>query len=92
MGRTPAPHSGNPGFATSSNFMGVKTPVKLKIRPIQPLPPIVQPVQPIRRAPPGGPFTKGMGNRKTLQIPGAPTLPNNPYADAAWRRGVYGPK
>jgi hypothetical protein len=62
------------------------------LRQVQPLPPVAKPIQPIRPVPAGGPFTHGIGNRKTLNMPGAPTLPNNPLADAAWRRGVYGPK
>jgi hypothetical protein len=29
--------------------------------------------------------------RTTTLLPGAPRLPNNPYADAAWRRQTFGP-
>jgi hypothetical protein len=62
------------------------------INQIQPIPPIAKPIQPIRPAPAGGPFTHGIGNQKTLNVPGAPTLPNNALPDEAWRRGVYGLK
>ena len=93
MGSKAAPQYGNPGFSNSA-FMGSgNTPLAQKLRglhQVQPLPPLAQPIQPIRPAPPGGPFTHGTANRKTLPIPGAPTLPDNRHADEAWRRAVYG--
>jgi hypothetical protein len=32
------------------------------------------------------------GDLHTMNIPGAPKLPKNPFADAAWRRRMNGPK
>jgi hypothetical protein len=71
--------------------MGVKTPQELKIQPIQPIPRI-QPIQmrPLRPKPLGAEFVSG--NQRTMNIPGAPKLPNNPFADKAWWRQMYGPK
>jgi len=31
------------------------------------------------------------GNQRTMNVPDAPKLPQNPFADAAWRQ-IYGPK
>jgi hypothetical protein len=79
------------GFPTGTT--GSDTPLARTLRglrQVQPLPPVAQAIQPIRPAPPGGPFTHGLENRKTLPIPGAPVLPDNPFADRAWRRAVYG--
>ena len=83
----------NPAGLPTQGVAGSDTPLARKLRglrQVQPLPPLAQPIPPIRPAPPSGPFTHGVENRKTLPIPGAPTLPDNPYADRAWRRSVYG--
>ena len=92
MGSIPAPHSGSSGFGNRNAFMGVGSPQKFKIQPVQPIAPLhaPQPIQPIRPMPPGGGFVSG--NQRTMNVPGAPTLPQNPYADSAWRRQMYGPK
>ena len=76
------------GFPTQG-VPGSDTPLARKLRglrQVQPLPPIAQPIQPIPALQTASPFSGG--NRKTLNIPGAPTLPDNPFADAAWRRGI----
>jgi hypothetical protein len=59
------------------------------IQPIQPLQPI-QPIQPMQGTGPGQGFS--FGDLHTMNLPGAPRLPQNPFADAAWRRQMYGPK
>ncbi len=91
MGRGTAPSQRSfPG--SNEAFMGMNAP-PLKVKPIPAMQPVqpVQPIQPMRATPAGGPFTGG--NRKTTTlVPGAPRLPTNPYADAAWRRTVYRPK
>jgi hypothetical protein len=92
MGGT-AGQRGLPGFGTKGAVTGLNAPQQLKIQAVQPVQ-ATQPTQPIQRLqamPPGGPFT--LGNHKTTTlVPGAPTLPQNPYANAAWRRQTFGPK
>ena len=87
MGRVTA--AGNPGLKTN-NFMGLKSPQELKIQPIRPIPPI-QPIQ-MRLLGPKPPGEYISGNQRTMNVPGAPKLPNNPFADQAWWRQMYGPK
>ena len=94
MGSKAAPQYGNPGFSNSAFMGGGNTPLARQLRglhQVQPLPPIAQAIQPIRARPRGRTFTRG-NRRTTTLVPGAPLLPDNPYADAAWRRAVYGPK
>lgn len=87
MGKIPAPQS--PSFG-SNYFMGIKTPQELKIQPIRPIQPI-QPIQPrVLRPKPPGEYVSG--NQRTMNLPGAPKMPNNPFADMAWWRQMYGPK
>jgi len=86
---------GNPrGMAGGPNVPvgGLNAPQPLRIQPVQPMrpPQAVQPIQPIRGTAAGEGFV--FGNQRTMNVPGAPKLPQNPYADAAWRRQIYGPK
>jgi hypothetical protein len=91
MRRTPAPESGNFRLENNDVLMGIKSPQELKIQPVPRLPPLpVQPIQPVRAMPPGGGCI--FGNQRTMNIPGAPKLPNNSFADRAWWRQMYGPK
>ena len=62
------------------------------IQPIQPIRPLqpIQPIQPLRGMGAGQGFS--FGDLHTMNLPGAPKLPQNPIADAAWRRQMYGPK
>jgi hypothetical protein len=62
------------------------------IRPIPPIQPI-QPIPPIQPMPAmGAGHGFSFGDLHTMNLPGAPRLPQNPYADAAWWRQMYGPK
>jgi hypothetical protein len=83
------------GFGGGPNtaFGGLNAPLRIQpVQPVQPIQPIqaIQPIQPIR----GMAADKGVvfGDLRTMNLPGAPRLPQNPYADAAWRRQIYGPK
>jgi hypothetical protein len=59
------------------------------IRPIQP----IQPIQPTPAMPAmGAGHGFSFGDLHTMNLPGAPRLPLNPIADAAWRRRMNGPK
>jgi len=82
------------GFTWSGNGAvgGMNAPQQLKIRPVQPIHRLqaVQPIQPTSGRPPGEGFV--FGNQRTMNVLGAPKLPQNPYADAAWRRQTYGPR
>jgi hypothetical protein len=62
------------------------------IHPLQPIPPLqpLQPIQPMHGTGPGQGFS--FGDLHTMNLPGAPKLPPNPLADAAWRRRMNGPK
>jgi hypothetical protein len=86
-GRAGSPR-GNPGLGSNNAFMGLASPQQLKMQPLQRTQPI-QPLQPAHPMPAGGGFVSG--NQRTMNVPGAPKLPNNPYADAAWRQQMYGP-
>jgi hypothetical protein len=89
MGAIPGNPKGNVG---GPNVIGLNPPQQLRIKPVQPMHPVqaIQPIQPIR----GMAADKGFvfGDLRTMNLPGAPRLPQNPYADAAWRRQIYGPK
>ena len=96
MGAIPGNPRGNVG---GPNVIGgLNPPQQLRIQPAQPVQP-VQPIQPIQAIQPIQPI-RGMaadkgfvfGDLRTMNLPGAPRLPQNPYADAAWRRQIYGPK
>jgi hypothetical protein len=81
-----------PGLTTSE---GRPSPSIKPLQPIQPIQPI-QPLQPIQPTPAMPAMGAGQGfsfgDLHTMNIPGAPKLPQNPYADAAWWRQMYGPK
>ena len=87
--------AGNPrgvaGGATGAAG-GLNGPQQRRIRPVQPIHrlPSVNPIQPIRAKPAGEGFV--FGNQRTMNVAGAPKLPQNPYVDAAWRRQTYGPR
>jgi hypothetical protein len=92
MGRATAPQGGNPHLANSAALMGMKSLQELRIQPVQPIPRLqpAQPIHPIRAMPAGGGHV--FSNQRTMNVPGAPKLPNNPFADRAWWRQMYGPK
>ena len=51
------------------------------------IPPLRQLVPPASRMPTGFTLTN---QRTTTLLPNAPRLPENPYANAAWRRQMFG--
>ena len=84
---------GNPrGYAGGAG--GLNAPQQLRIQPTQPMHPLqtVQPVQPIGGMAAGEGLVSGnqqaqgiFGGQKTTSLPGAPTLPANPYPQLARR-------
>jgi hypothetical protein len=92
MGAVPGRQFPPPVITTSQ---GRPSPSIKPLQPIQPIQPIqpFQPIQPIQPMPAMG-AGRGFsfGDLHTMNLPGAPKLPPNPIADAAWRRRMNGPK
>ena len=83
---------GLPGFGTKGAVTGLNAPQQFKIPAMQATPALhaTPAMSPTPAMPAFGGFAFG-NQRTTTLVPGAPRLPNNPYADAAWRRQTFGP-
>jgi hypothetical protein len=65
------------------------------IKPMEPFHPMqqMQPIPPIQAIQPFQALPQGLGRQPTMaNMPNAPLLPPNPYAQQAWLRGMNRPK
>ena len=96
MGAVPGRQFPAPGLSSSQGLQPHRPSPAIKpLQPLQPIPPIppLRPIQPTPAMPAMGAGQGfSFGDLHTMNIPGAPKLPQNPHADAAWRRQMYWPK
>jgi hypothetical protein len=84
MGGT-AGQKGLPGFGTKGAVTGLNAAQQFPAMQATPALQATRPMSPTPVMPALGGFALG-NQRTTTLVPGAPRLPNNPYANAAWRR------
>jgi hypothetical protein len=90
MGGT-AGQKGLPGFGTKGAVTGLNAAQQFPAMQATPALQATRPMSPTPVMPALGGFALG-NQRTTTLVRGAPRLPNNPYANAAWRRQTFGPK